>query len=160
MDNIKKGDRGYTDSLAAKNIKKDDPRVIALARLDRLSTELGMAKLENPALKNQLTAIQAVLIEIMGTISGSGKKLGPRHLDFLDGEISRLKQQLPPLKEFVLPGVNRAEISLHLARTSCRLAETTAVAANTDADILAYINRLSLYLFTLARRAAKDNDID
>ena len=139
---MRKGDAGLTDSLAQKNIRKDDKRIIALAHLDRLSAELGFAKLEAPALKADLETIQKTLIEIMGIISGTGKKLDPMHLAWLETHTTAA-----PLKEFVLPGQNRAEAALHLARTSARLAETACVAAAAPPEVLAYINRLSLYLF-------------
>ena len=131
-----------TDSLAQKNIRKDDKRIIALAHLDRLSAELGLAKLEAPSLRADLENIQKTLIEIMGIISGTGKKLDPKHIAWLEKRTAAA-----PLKEFVLPGKTRAEAALHLARTAARLAETACVAANAPEDVLAYINRLSLYLF-------------
>ncbi|MDR0646468.1 MAG: ATP:cob(I)alamin adenosyltransferase [Elusimicrobiota bacterium] len=155
MENIRKGDIGRTDSLARKNIKKDDKRIIALAMLDRLCAELGFAKTEIPALAESFTKIQNILIEIMGIISGSGKTLSRGGLDFLDLEIGRLGKELPPLKEFILPGNNKAEAILHLCRTCARVAETAAVAANAPQETLAFINRLSLYLFTLARAQRK-----
>jgi len=141
MADSRKGDTGLTDSIAQKNIRKDDKRIIALAHLDRLSAELGFAKLEAPAIKADLENIQKTLIEVMGIISGTGKKLDAKYLLFLE------KQSAAPIKEFVLPGVNRAEAALHLARTAARLAETACVAAAAPQEVLAYINRLSLYLF-------------
>jgi cob(I)alamin adenosyltransferase len=155
MDTARKGDAGLTDSLTQKNIRKDDKRIIALAMLDRLSAELGFVKIEAPAFAESFTKIQNVLIEVMGIISGSGKTLDGGGLAFLNSEISRIGKELSPLKEFILAGANKTEALLHLCRTSARIAETSAVAANAPREVLAFLNRLSLYLFTAARAQKK-----
>ncbi|MDR0734937.1 MAG: ATP:cob(I)alamin adenosyltransferase [Elusimicrobiota bacterium] len=144
---IRKGDAGLTDSLARQNISKSDPRIIALAHLDCLNTELGAAKLACPALAPRLENLQNVLIETMGIISGSGKILDSAHTAALEESINALKTSTPPLKKFVLPGLSHADIALHRARACARLAETACVAAAAPVETLAFINRLSLYLF-------------
>ena len=150
-----KGDLGLTDSIARKDIRKDDKSIIALAHLDRLSAELGLARAQNPALSAQLEGIQLALVELMGIISGSGKKFDGKYLAFLDSQITELKAVSVPFKHFILPGSNTKEAVLHLARTSARLAETACVAASTPQAALAFINRLSLYLFMLALEQAE-----
>jgi len=150
-----KGDKGFTDSITRQNIRKDDPAITALAFLDRLSAEIGMAKLEEPNLAAQLTHIQQALIDTMARISGKAQPLNKDYLTFLDKEIAAQNQTLPPLKEFVLPGANRVEAMLHLCRTTARQAETFLVTAQAQADVLAFINRLSLYFFCLARSNAR-----
>ena len=144
---IRKGDAGLTDSLARQNISKADPQIIALAHLDCLNTELGAAKLACTALAAQLENLQNVLIEVMGIISGSGRTLSAAHTAALEERIGALKTSTPPLKRFVLPGLSPADISLHRARACARLAETACVAAAAPSEVLAFINRLSLYLF-------------
>jgi cob(I)alamin adenosyltransferase len=72
----------------------------------------------------------------------------------LEGWIDRFEAELPPLRRFILPGGSSAGAQLHLARTVCRRAERSVVslgAANVEAPLLAYVNRLSDLLFVLAR---------
>jgi cob(I)alamin adenosyltransferase len=77
----------------------------------------------------------------------------------LENDLDRLNEELPPLKDFVLPGGNRAAAACHLARTICRRAERSAWAANElsqlNPDLLRYLNRLSDLLFVMARVLAR-----
>ncbi|MDR1124000.1 MAG: ATP:cob(I)alamin adenosyltransferase [Elusimicrobiota bacterium] len=156
---VRKGDAGFTDSLARQNISKADPRIIALAHLDCLNAELGAAKLACPALAARLEGLQNILIEVMGIISGTGKTLAAAHTAALEERIAALKAATPPLTKFILPGMSPADAALHRARASARLAETACVAAAAPQETLAFINRLSLYLFmeaySLSARPAK-----
>ena len=84
-------------------------------------------------------------------------ELAQRRVDDLEGGIDRLDEELEPLEAFVLPGGSMAAAALHLARSVCRRAERRVVALSESAEIepivIKYLNRLSDFLFTLARAA-------
>jgi cob(I)alamin adenosyltransferase len=88
-------------------------------------------------------------------------KIAAEHVDALEHELDRLNAPLPPLREFILPGGNRAAAICHLARTVCRRAERRAWAAASEftvnAPTLQYLNRLSDLLFVIARRLAREH---
>jgi cob(I)alamin adenosyltransferase len=147
----RKGDRGLTDLANAKNVSKADPRVFALADLDFLSCALGLAKAEEPSLAQKLERMQEALIDIMAVAAGAKKTAPQKYLAFLDREVSAMQKTLPPLKRFVLPGTSRADSALHFCRASARRAECALVAARAPASVLAFANRLSLWLFLLSR---------
>jgi cob(I)alamin adenosyltransferase len=85
--------------------------------------------------------------------------LGPAQIERLERAIDGYETELPPLKEFILPGGTRAAALLHLARTVCRRAERCVAAladvegANLRSETIQYLNRLSDLLFVLARAA-------
>jgi cob(I)alamin adenosyltransferase len=83
------------------------------------------------------------------------------NIDWLENKLDMLNEDLPPLKEFILPGGDEQASLCHLARSVCRRAERSLVLLNKHkemgSDLLAYINRLSDFLFVLARSIARQN---
>ena len=172
----KTGDQGTTSLVGGKRVFKNDPRVEAYGDADELISYLGLiiAESENPAntaetatkIRKNLFRIQQVLMKISAFFAmpeeGTGKVLKPMDEDetrFLEEGIDTMTSQIPPLKAFVIPGAPIQAAHCHVARTICRRVERRAINLHsTDPDLennLAkckqYINRLSDYLFTLAR---------
>jgi cob(I)alamin adenosyltransferase len=152
------GDDGSTGLGDGSRVQKNAPRIAAMGDVDELNSMLGLLLTEPlpDATRAALTRIQNELFDLGGEICIPGHTaMTAPHVEFLDGEISRLNADLPPLKEFVLPGGSRAAGVCHLARTVARRAERALVGlAQTDSVsplALQYLNRLSDFLFILAR---------
>ena len=152
------GDAGTTGLGDGTRIQKSAPRVIAMGDIDELNSMLGLLLTEPlpEAACVTLARIQNELFDLGGEICIPGHcAMTDAHVAFLDGEITRLNADLRPLKEFILPGGSRAACLSHLARTITRRAERALVAlAQTEsvsALALQYLNRLSDFLFILAR---------
>ena len=155
----KTGDAGTTSLVGGTRVSKAHPRVMAYGDLDELISWLGLIRCEvDPELP--LRRIQIHLMNVSAHLANDGRSFKLKPLDesettFLENEIDRMTALLPPQTAFVLPGAPRAASMAHIARTVCRRAERSAVRIEekTDQDNLAirYVNRLSDYLFTLAR---------
>ena len=155
----KTGDAGTTSLVGGTRVSKAHPRVMAYGDLDELISWLGLIRCEvDPELP--LRRIQIHLMNVSAHLANDGRSFKLKPLDesettFLENEIDRMTALLPPQTAFVLPGAPRAASMAHIARTVCRRAERSAVQIEekTDQDNLAirYVNRLSDYLFTLAR---------
>lgn len=167
------GDRGKTSLLSGERISKSHERVEAYGEMDELSAVLGMLACDLPesetTLQDDIRTVQSYLFSAgawvatqpdadAGTLPVSFDKA---HGRWLETEIDRLSKALPPLKAFILPGGSRASAVAHVARTVCRRVErrVVAVAASVSAsphaeelsNVLVFLNRLSDYLFVLAR---------
>lgn len=146
-----RGDDGRTCLADGTRVRKDDPRVAASGEIDELVCRLGAARAALPRrspLGRRLLRIQA---ELFGLPASSRPE---RLVRTLESELRSMAEPLPPLKGFVLPGSSRAEAALHLARSACRRAERAALAPpHPSPGTLAYLNRLSDWLFAAARRA-------
>ena len=159
------GDAGTTALVGGKRVAKHSMRIEAYGTLDELNSSIGLIT-SHPDLKEPdrlfLTAVQSHLFDIGSYLAcppdsdfqlPSG--VTPERLTRLEKEIDRLDETLPRINRFILPGGSELAARCHMARTICRraerhitaLAETTSIAPET----LAYVNRLSDYLFTPAR---------
>jgi cob(I)alamin adenosyltransferase len=159
------GDDGTTGLANGERIDKADPRVGAFGDVDEANSALGLL-LAEPGLPAPITAsltrIQHELFEVGAELSLPGYvQIAAEHVAQLERDLDSLNEELPPLKEFVLPGGTRAAALCHLARTICRRAERSAWAANKLAplnhELLRYLNRLSDLLFVMARALARMN---
>jgi cob(I)alamin adenosyltransferase len=171
----KKGDAGETGLFGNVRVPKDDLRISSYGTLDELNTILGMVLCDievHGELKTHLGRIQNELFQLGAELATpGGKDAGIQLVDLheihlLEREIDAMEIQLPPLKNFILPGGSRAASQLHFARTVCRRAERDIVSLNRSeplrAEVLQYVNRLSDYLFVCARFAnhlAKKPDV-
>ena len=159
------GDDGTTGLANGERVAKTDSRVAAFGDVDETNSALGLLLAEPdvpPAIAALLTRIQHELFEIGAELSLPGyRKIGAEHVTLLEHDLDRLNEDLPPLKEFVLPGGTRAAAQCHLARTICRRAERSAWAASELAplnpELMSYLNRLSDLLFVIARFLARQN---
>jgi cob(I)alamin adenosyltransferase len=152
------GDDGTTGLGDGARVPKDSPRVAALGDLDELNSALGcvLAQRVPTPVRGALLAAQNDLFDLGGEISIPGRvALQPLHVEGLDRCVEALNSGLPPLKEFVLPGGDRAAAACHLARAICRRAERSVVALARQEPVspvvLQYLNRLSDLLFVSAR---------
>jgi len=159
------GDDGTTGLASGERIDKADPRVEAFGNIDETNSALGLL-LAEPDIPGEiraiLTRIQHELFEIGAELSLPGyRQITGEHVGQLERELDGLNAQLPPLKEFVLPGGTRAAATCHLARTICRRSERSAWAASKVTELnpesLRYLNRLSDLLFVMARSLARHN---
>jgi cob(I)alamin adenosyltransferase len=157
------GDDGTTGLASGERVDKCDPRVEAYGAVDETNSALGLvlaeARLPNDV-RTCLTRVQHELFDIGAELSLPGyRRIEAAHVARLETELDALNADLPPLKEFVLPGGNREAGACHLARTICRRAERRAWAAHkvtsVGDDTLRYLNRLSDLLFVIARRLAR-----
>jgi cob(I)alamin adenosyltransferase len=161
------GDAGETALFDGSRVSKADPRVDAYGHIDELNAVLGQARAAgvDPAmdawldrLQRDLFALGAQLADPASRIAARVTKadIGPEDTARLEAWIDEAEAELAPLRRFVLPAGTPGGAALHLARTVCRRAERHVVALGADAvdaDLLAYVNRLSDLLFVLARLA-------
>jgi cob(I)alamin adenosyltransferase len=160
------GDAGGTALFGGTRVSKHDPRVAAYGEVDELNACLGTVRSQGELpgdVTDTLEHVQKHLFAIGARLADPAERIAQRvtKVAVTDADISRLEDwidrfeaELPPLRKFILPGGNRAGAQLHLARTVCRRAERSIVSLGTDhvdALLLAYVNRLSDFLFVLAR---------
>jgi cob(I)alamin adenosyltransferase len=152
------GDDGSTGLGDGTRTPKDGARVEAYGTVDELNSALGLlATYSLPAeVASQIADIQNELFDLGGELCIPGRTvMSPHHIERLEHQLDALNDQLPALKEFILPGGTAAAATCHIARTVCRRAErrvmTLARLETTNPLALAYLNRLSDYLFVLAR---------
>jgi len=155
----KTGDQGDTTLGDGSRVSKDNARIQCLGSIDELNASIGLALVtstEDHAA--ELESIQNDLLNIGGELSiplVEKPLLHADRVDFLEKRIESINKQLLPLEEFIIPGGNETGARLHVARSICRRAERNLVSLkNTEklsTNILKYLNRLSDYLFVLAR---------
>ncbi len=149
-----------------KRVSKDHPAIVFLGDLDELNSHLGLVlATEGKEWAEELTSIQQDIFNIGGEASMSDTDialLDDSRISRLESAIEEMNGELPPLKEFILPGGDEFCARLHVTRTVCRRAERSCVTLmNSGVDVkswLQYLNRLSDYLFVLVRYANKKND--
>tara|TARA_Y100001934_G_scaffold42473_1_gene51158 strand:+ start:1305 stop:1844 length:540 start_codon:yes stop_codon:yes gene_type:complete len=164
----KTGDKGKTALGDGSRVKKDSLRIHCLGSIDELNSSIGLASVMLPVKPIiDLKSVQNDLLNIGAEISmpGSKKKfLNKDRILFLEKEIESINKDLPPLEEFILPGGNDLCSRVHMARSICRRAERDLVSLNSkeqiSPEVLKYINRLSDYLFVVARLLIQISDSD
>jgi cob(I)alamin adenosyltransferase len=164
------GDAGETSLAGGNRVSKDDVRVAAYGDVDELNAALGAALATRPSdlAAPLLTGIQRDLFAIGGALAAPAPgalraaqrdklAVGTERIRELEAAIDEVERELAPLTQFVLPGGTAKAAALHLARTTCRRAERSAVRLAREqpvaAELLVYLNRLSDLLFVLARQA-------
>lgn len=162
----KKGDQGQTYLFGGGPFKKDYFRIHCYGEVDELNSVVGCAAsfLSDQKLNHELQILQEELFVLGSELSSvnpdekiSAGFLKDENITRLEQSIDTFEQALTPLKNFILPGGEKAAAFLHLARTVCRRAERSVVhLAYQDKEIvrpliIQYLNRLSDYLFVLAR---------
>ncbi|HZH02547.1 MAG TPA: cob(I)yrinic acid a,c-diamide adenosyltransferase [Myxococcaceae bacterium] len=161
----KAGDAGETGLFGGGRVFKDHPRVEACGEVDELNAALGLARSLGLAgdLDAQVGAVQDHLFTLGSVLATPPGTAADQHIPHvqpewtaaMEGAIDALDREIPPLKNFILPGGHAAASALHLARTICRRAERRVVGlakhGDVDAHVIAYLNRLSDLLFTWAR---------
>ena len=156
------GDAGQTSLTGGERIDKDSVRIEAMGDVDELNSALGLVLAYDipPEVRGCLTGVQHALFNLGGELSMRDRALiTPTDIDDLERTIDVLNAELPPLKEFILPGGDPAAASCHLARAICRRAERRVVALMRAESVgeptRAYLNRLSDLLFVASRVIAR-----
>ena len=169
----KTGDRGTSSLLGGQIIPKDHPRLEAYGTLDELNSWIGLLGdyMEEEGLRRELRIVQDRLMRASGILATEKAEdmeklpvLSEDDISSLEKSIDQMDANLPPLQSFILPGGHPVVSFCHLARTTCRRAERLSVKFIKDsvqtAILVKYLNRLSDYLFTLARKIAKDFKVE
>ena len=169
----KGGDKGETSLLGGTRVPKYHDRIEAYGTVDELNSFIGLIRdQEIPnQFKDILLKIQNDLFTAESHLAADKienterlPKLGNPEIALLEYEIDEMNSVLPELKNFILPGGHTVVSYCHIARTICRRAErlTIKLADKYEVDglIIKYLNRLSDYLFVLARRLAQELDAD
>jgi cob(I)alamin adenosyltransferase len=164
------GDEGTSGLADGSRRPKDDVRFAAIGDVDELNAALGLARAMAgawPEIAGDIAGIQNDLFDLGAELAapGAARKEGLRlagaRVRWLEERIDALNAGLPALRSFILPGGGEMAARLHLARAICRRAERSLVRLarqepeSPGADALAYVNRLSDYLFVAARVAAR-----
>lgn len=158
----KTGDNGTSKAIRGKRLPKNALLFEVLGNLDELNATLGLALLTKTTLKDSLSVVQSDLFKIGAIVAGN--KILPKDIKWLTSRVNEIEAQIDfidaknsRLANFILPGGTNQAAFLHLSRTVCRRAERsftslyrTKKLKNSDI-ILTYLNRLSDYLFVLAR---------
>lgn len=164
----KTGDTGDTSLFGGKRLPKSHIRIDAYGTVDELNAFIGLVRdvIGTEEIRSVLKQIQDRLFTIGASLASDPDKNLPTpdiveaDVELLEKEIDRMSANLPPLKNFILPGGHPHVSYCHVARCVCRRAERLVVALNLEAAIppiiIHYLNRLSDYLFVLGRQIAKD----
>ncbi|WP_164118764.1 cob(I)yrinic acid a,c-diamide adenosyltransferase [Sphingorhabdus sp. Alg239-R122] len=170
------GDDGTTGLVDGSRIAKHDPRMAAIGDIDELNSAIGMAiaQMDSGDHTAELAMVQNDLFDLGADLATPARDdeedFAPSDMVLrivaaqavrLESRIDAINAQLEPLTSFILPGGSKAAAAVHLARAIARRAERTIAAASEDMAInpqaRAYINRLSDYLFVLARHLNHDS---
>lgn len=173
----KTGDKGKTSLIGGTKVYKSDLRIEAYGTVDELNSFVGLCldHLKSHNISNVLSEIQDRLFTIGSALACDPEKetklkipdLHETDVELLEKEIDKMNEVLPVMKSFILPGGHVTVSTLHITRTVCRRAERCCVKmekkemvredslGDIKSHIIKYLNRLSDYLFVLARFAAQ-----
>ena len=159
----KTGDDGTTGLGDGSRTTKDSARIEAVGTIDELNSWIGLLLAELPVdeqLIEPLTDIQHRLFDLGGELAVPGFQLIQTEMvSDLEALCDQLNEELPPLKEFILPGGSKSAGLCHMARAVARRAERIIVTLSKEEtvgdDLKRYINRLSDVLFVMARQLAR-----
>jgi cob(I)alamin adenosyltransferase len=165
----KTGDKGYTSLIGGTRVPKHHLRIESYGTVDELNSYIGLIRDQelNDYDKGILKQIQDRLFTIGSLLAADPEKskmvipdLYPEDIELLEKEIDRMNELLPELRHFILPGGSNSISYCHIARCVCRRAERLSVhlaeESTVDEKVNVYLNRLSDYLFTLARLIGHD----
>lgn len=166
----KTGDKGKTSLFTGTRVPKHHIRIESYGTLDELNSWLGLIRDQeiNSHYQNVLAKIQDKLFTVGAILATEPTKdnrlkiprINSENIEFLEKEIDAMNEDLPAMTHFILPGGHTTVSYCHIARTVCRRGERMISYLNEEEAIpetvLSYINRLSDYLFVLARKLSKD----
>ena len=162
----RRGDKGMTDLVGGVRIEKTHPRLEAYGTVDELSSQMGMliAMIDDDEEKALLLRIQNNLFNVCSHLATDQSQtplypsavLPETEITVVEEAIDRINVLFPDFQGFVLPGGTTTAAQAHICRTVCRRAErrilTLAETATVGPEIVQYVNRLSDYLFVLAKK--------
>lgn len=172
----KTGDKGTTALFGGTRVPKSHIRIDAYGTVDELNSHLGLVKdtCQNAEVTKFMNHIQDRLFTVGAILATDPEKarmkngkdrldiprISQENISALEVNIDAMNENLPPMTHFVLPGGHPTVSYCHIARCVCRRAERLAAALydleKFDQEVLQYLNRLSDYLFVLARKLSKD----
>jgi cob(I)alamin adenosyltransferase len=165
----KTGDKGQTSLIGGTRVPKYHLRIESYGTVDELNSYIGLIMCQDIDVHHQtiLKEIQDRLFTIGSSLASDPEKskmkipdLLATDITLLENEMDQMNEQLPELKHFILPGGNTTVSYCHLARCVCRRSERLTVhlaeESFVDSNITIYLNRLSDYLFVLARKLSAD----
>lgn len=165
----KGGDSGTTSLIGGKRVPKYHERIETYGTVDELISFIGLIR-DQPVAENiraSLIIIQDRLMTCASLLAAEDDvsrrrlpELRESDLEYLEKEIDTMEEQLPPLSSFILPGGHTFGSYCHITRNICRRAERSAIQLSVNNDvptlIIKYLNRLSDYMFVLARKLTHD----
>ena len=166
------GDQGETSLFGGKRLPKNHLRIDAYGTVDELNSHIGLVRdsVTMGEIRDLLKEVQDRLFTIGSNLASDPDKplavpdVKEADIEILEKEMDRMNDELPELKNFILPGGHPTVSFCHIARCVCRRAERLAVALSQEESvneiIIRYLNRLSDYLFVLARYLARQLDVE
>ncbi|MBS1525413.1 MAG: cob(I)yrinic acid a,c-diamide adenosyltransferase [Bacteroidetes bacterium] len=168
----KTGDKGHTSLIGGTRVPKHHLRIESYGTVDELNSYIGLVRDQDIANhdKEILKQVQDRLFTIGSSLASDPERskmvipdLSETDIALLETEIDTMDKALPELRHFILPGGSNAISFCHIARCVCRRAERLTVhlagESTVDGKVVIYLNRLSDYLFTLARKIGHDHKI-
>lgn len=168
----KTGDKGLTSLIGGTRVPKYHLRIESYGTVDELNSYIGMIRDQDITQhdKDLLKEIQDRLFTVGSSLASDPEKsrmvipdLHLADIELLEKEMDAINEVIPELRHFILPGGNTAISFCHIARCVCRRAERLAVhlaeESAVDEKVIVYLNRLSDYLFTLARKIAHEQKV-
>ncbi|MEX0968357.1 MAG: cob(I)yrinic acid a,c-diamide adenosyltransferase [Bacteroidia bacterium] len=165
----KKGDQGFTSLIGGSKVQKSHIRINAYGTIDELNSFLGLVRdhttgeqerAELYHIQNQLFTIGSLLASEPGKSKMKLPELKQSSIDMMEQAMDKMNEALPELTAFILPGGHPTGSYCHIARCVCRRAERLVVELNTHEPliplVIPFLNRLSDYLFVLARKMVHD----
>jgi cob(I)alamin adenosyltransferase len=162
----KTGDAGQTGLVGGRRVSKNDPRLEAYGTVDELNSSVGLAVSLLPKgheaagilkkIQNELFNLGSHLACDDDEMKKHLPKITDEHIRDMETKMDTWESELAPLKNFILPGGSPAASALHVSRTICRRAERRTLAVQVEPILVIYLNRLSDFLFTLARKVNAD----
>lgn len=169
----KKGDAGETSLIGGKRVPKYHTQIEAYGTVDELNSFVGAIRDWAPDSKtkdflvwvqDRLFVMGSLLAEVEGGSKMKLPQLKEEDVVSLENEIDRLEENLPEMRHFILPGGHHAVSSAHIARCVCRRAERSTLRMKLEIEvddiIIRFLNRLSDYLFVLARWLTAELDAE
>ena len=170
----KTGDKGTTALFTGTRVPKHHIRIESYGTIDELNSHLGLIRDQNidSRSKNTLATVQDKLFTVGSILATEPKKdsrlkiprISDEDIQLLEQEIDWMNEELPEMTHFILPGGHTTVSYCHIARTVCRRAERMISYLHEQEpvpeSVLGYVNRLSDYLFVLARKLSKDLKAD
>ena len=150
----KTGDKGETSLASGVRVAKTDPRIEAYGTVDELNSWIGMLRASLPEnhIQDQLSIVQNKLFNLGAALSEApGEWILADDIRTLETWIDEMQVVVPKQKAFILPMGSEPVCRCHICRTVCRRAEREMIESNANLTLLQYINRLSDFLFVLAR---------
>jgi cob(I)alamin adenosyltransferase len=169
----KTGDKGQTSLFGGQRVAKHDLRIEAYGTVDELNSYIGLIRDQDIdtgsiatliEIQDRLFTVGSILATEPGNTKVKVPQINEEDITLLEKEIDKMNESLPEMRSFVLPGGHTTVSYCHITRCVCRRAERIISNLSEKEDVelivLQYLNRLSDYLFVLARKIVMDKDIE